>query len=169
MHSRIFFATGVALATGLALAGESRLAALSGGEFTGVDESELAYSLPGSLSGQQLESFANGRQEFQQRWVVLHSIGGNWGRGPTSNAETCADCHAGNGRGHAPETSKESLASMVVRLSIPGENEHGGPRPHPNYGDQLQNFGVKGIELRRRVSSVLNGAAAAQLWPMANP
>ena len=55
MHSRIFFATGVALATGLALAGESRLAALSGGEFTGVDESELAYSLPGSLSGQQLE------------------------------------------------------------------------------------------------------------------
>ena len=144
MHSRFLVASGVALATGLALAGESRLAALSGGEFTVADESELAYSLPGPISGQQLELFANGRQEFQQRWVVLPSIGGKWGRGPTSNAEICADCHAGNGRGHAPETRKESLASMVVRLSIPGENEHGGPRPHPNYGDQLQNQGELG-------------------------
>ena len=144
MHSRFLVATAVALATGLALAGESRLAALSGGEFTVADESELAYSLPGPISGQQLELFANGRQEFQQRWVVLPSIGGKWGRGPTSNAEICADCHAGNGRGHAPETRKEPLASMVVRLSIPGENEHGGPRPHPNYGDQLQNQGELG-------------------------
>ena len=144
MHSRFLVATAVALATGLALAGESRLAALSGGEFTVADESELAYSLPGPISGQQLELFANGRQEFQQRWVVLPSIGGKWGRGPTSNAEICADCHAGNGRGHSPETRKEPLASMVVRLSIPGENEHGGPRPHPNYGDQLQNQGELG-------------------------
>ena len=53
-------------------------------------------------------------------------------------------CHAGNGRGHAPDSEKETLASMVVRLSIPGENEHGGPRPHPNYGDQLQNQGELG-------------------------
>ena len=144
MHSRILVAAGVTLATGLALAGESRLAALSGGEFTVVDDLNFANALPAPLSTQQLELFSNGRQEFNQRWVVLHSIGGNWGRGPTSNAQTCADCQVDNGRGHAPETRKESLASMVVRLSIPGKNENGGPRPHPNYGDQLQNQGELG-------------------------
>jgi CxxC motif-containing protein (DUF1111 family) len=129
----------------LAFAGEVRLLALSGGDFTVSDESTLAYSLPGpGLDAAQLALFANGRQEFQQRWVVLASIGGKWGRGPTSNAETCVDCHAGNGRGHAPESARGTLSSMVVRLSIPGENEHGGPLPHPHYGDQLQNQGELG-------------------------
>ena len=121
------------------------LTALSGGDFTVSDESALAYSLPGpGLDGAQLERFASGRQEFHQRWVVLAVIGGKWGRGPTSNGEICIDCHAGNGRGHAPDSEKETLASMVVRLSIPGENEHGGPLPHSNYGDQLQNQGELG-------------------------
>ena len=128
-----------------AFAGEVQLLALSGGDFTVADESALAYSLPGpGLDQAQLELFANGRQEFHQRWVVLAVIGGKWGRGPTSNGEICIDCHAGNGRGHAPDSARETLASMVVRLSIPGENEHGGPLPHPNYGDQLQNQGELG-------------------------
>ena len=137
----------VALAAGvvLAVAGEMHLSALSGGDFTVSDDSALAYSLPGpGLDEAQLELFANGRQEFHQRWVVLAVIGGKWGRGPTSNAEICIDCHVGNGRGRAPNSAKESLASMVVRLSIPGESEHGGPMPHPSYGDQLQDQGELG-------------------------
>ncbi len=138
-------ATMLAAGAMFAVADELRLPALSGGAFTVADESALAYSLPGpGLDAAQLELFANGRQEFHQRWVVLAVIGGKWGRGPTSNAEICIDCHAGNGRGHAPDSAKETLASMVVRLSIPGENEHGGPLPHPNYGDQLQNQGELG-------------------------
>jgi CxxC motif-containing protein (DUF1111 family) len=134
-----------AAGTVFALAGEVQLRALSGGDFTVVDESALAYSLPGpGLDAAQLELFAQGRQEFNQRWVVLPAIGGKWGRGPTSNAEICIDCHAGNGRGHAPDSASEPLVSMVVRLSIPGEDDHGGPLPHPNYGDQLQNQGELG-------------------------
>ena len=136
-----------ALATGamLAVAADVRLAALSGGDFTVSDESALAYSLPGpGLDAAQLALFANGRQEFQQRWGVLLSISGKWGRGPTSNGETCIDCHARNGRGRAPDSARETLSSMVVRLSIPGENEHGAPLPHPHYGDQLQNQGELG-------------------------
>ena len=134
------------LAAGAVLAaGELQLAALSGGDFTVSDESALAYSLPGpGLDAAQVELFANGRQEFHQRWGVLLSISSKWGRGPTSNAETCTDCHTGNGRGHAPDSEREALASMVVRLSIPGKDEHGGPLPHPNYGDQLQNQGELG-------------------------
>jgi CxxC motif-containing protein (DUF1111 family) len=132
-------------ASAVLAAGELQLTALSGGDFTVADESALAYSLPGpGLDAAQLELFAIGRQEFHQRWVVLAVIGGKWGRGPTSNGETCIDCHAGNGRGHAPDSPRETLTSMVVRLSIPGENDNGGPAPHPNYGDQLQNQGELG-------------------------
>ena len=133
------------LATGLAIAQEFRVAALSGGAFTVADDSDLAYSHPGpNLDATQVELFANGRQEFHQRWVVIPSVGGKWGRGPTSNANLCTDCHANNGRGHAPDSPLEPLLSMVVRLSLPGEGEHGGPRPHPNYGDQLQTEGELG-------------------------
>jgi CxxC motif-containing protein (DUF1111 family) len=137
----------VTLASGMALAvaGEMHLSALSGGDFTVPDESALAYSLPvPGLDAEQLELFTGGRQEFHQRWVVLAVIGGKWGRGPTSNGEICTDCHVGNGRGHVPESERETLASMVVRLSVPGESGHGGPLPHPNYGDQLQNQGELG-------------------------
>jgi CxxC motif-containing protein (DUF1111 family) len=135
------FAAGAALA----LAGEWQAVALSGGSFTVADESASAYSLPGpGLDPAQLAFFAGGSEEFHQRWGVLLSIAGKWGRGPTSNAELCIDCHVNNGRGRPPETDKEPLASMIVRLSIPGENEHGGPLPHPHYGDQLQNQGELG-------------------------
>ncbi|MEO8164866.1 MAG: di-heme oxidoredictase family protein [Betaproteobacteria bacterium] len=92
----------------------------------------------------QMQPAALGAREFHQRWVVLHSIGGKWGRGPTSNGEACTDCHAGHGRGQVPESANEALVSMVVKLSIPGHDEHGGPRPHPVYGEQLQNQGELG-------------------------
>ncbi|MGQ0579568.1 MAG: di-heme oxidoreductase family protein [Betaproteobacteria bacterium] len=138
---------GGALATAawLAAAGELQLAALSGGAFTVQDESDQAYSAPGpALSAEQLQQFAHGRSEFHQRWVVPIDIGGNWGRGPTSNGEICTDCHAGNGRGRPPEHEDDDSVSMLVRLSRPGEDQHGGPRPHPQYGDQLQQQGVLG-------------------------
>ncbi len=145
MRSRYFLSGMAILAAGVALATELPLASRSGGDFTVADESELAYTLPGPLlDAQQAQLFANGRQEFHQRWVVIPSSGGKWGRGPVSNAEICIDCHVNNGRGHAPDSPLESIASMVVRLSLPGEGEHGGPRVHPNYGDQLQNQGELG-------------------------
>ena len=82
-----------------------------------------------------------GRQLFAQRWVVAPSILGRWGRGPTSNAEACTECHADYGRGAPPEAPDEPMRSMVLRLSLPGA---GAPRPHPAYGLQLQSQGVLG-------------------------
>jgi CxxC motif-containing protein (DUF1111 family) len=145
LQSRFLLMGAAILAAGAVLAAELPIAARSGGDFTVADESELAYTLPGPLpDAQQAQLFANGRQEFHQRWVVIPSSGGKWGRGPVSNAEICTDCHVNNGRGHAPDSPLESIASMVVRLSVPGEGEHGGPRVHPNYGEQLQNQGELG-------------------------
>lgn len=131
-----------ALAT---FAGDLQRIASSGGDLTVADESAQAYSLPApGLDAAELETFANGRQEFNQHWVVLPAIGGKWGRGPTSNGDECSGCHAGNGRGRAPDSADEPLVSMVVRLSLSGEDAHGGPLPHPHYGDQLQEHGELG-------------------------
>jgi len=118
---------------------------LSGGTFTVAIESEPAYQQPAPvLSAGQLEQFLVGREGFAQHWVVAPSILGLWGRGPTSNAEACTDCHQNGGRGSAPADATEPMRSMLVRLSIPGAGPHGAPKPHRVYGDQLQNEGILG-------------------------
>jgi CxxC motif-containing protein (DUF1111 family) len=76
--------------------------------------------------------------------VVFPSLGGDWGLGPTFIADRCSGCHVGGGRGDTPKSADQQLLSVLVRISIPGEDEHGGPKPHPNYGDQIQNQGLMG-------------------------
>ena len=130
-----------------ALANTDRLdpAALSGGVATVATQSEQAYQQPASvLNAGELEKFNEGKKSFAQHWVVAPSILGLWGRGPTSNAEACTDCHENGGRGGPPRDVTEPMRSMLVRLSVPGDGPHGGPKPHSAYGDQLQNEGILG-------------------------
>ena len=96
------------------------------------------------LDARQADKFSKGEAEFNQRWVVPFHVGGNWGRGPLSNGEACSDCHAGNGRGRAPDHPGATMQSMLVRLSIPGIEPGGAPQPDPVYGSQLQSMGVLG-------------------------
>ena len=125
--------------------GQLEPAASSGSISTAIIESEQAYQQPASvLNARELEQFAEGRKNFAQHWVVAPSILGLWGRGPTSNAEACTDCHEHGGRGQAPADVTQPMQSMLVRLSIPGAGPHGGPNPHRVYGDQLQNEGILG-------------------------
>jgi CxxC motif-containing protein (DUF1111 family) len=37
------------------------------------------------------------------------------------------------------------MDSMLVRISLPGTDEHGGPRPHPAYGTQLNERAIPGV------------------------
>ncbi len=118
---------------------------LSADAFTVAVESDRAYQQPTPmLNAIQLDQFQEGKRGFAQHWVVAPSILGLWGRGPTSNAEACTDCHENGGRGRAPDDASEPMRSMLVRLSIPGAGPHGGPNPHSVYGDQLQNEGILG-------------------------
>jgi CxxC motif-containing protein (DUF1111 family) len=48
-------------------------------------------------------------------------------------------------RDHHITVPFEPAPNMVIRISLKGRDAHGGPLPHPDYGDQLQIFGVKGI------------------------
>ena len=120
-------------------------AALSAGSFTVALTDQTAFSAPAPvLNYRQHEKFLRGRQHFNQKWVVFPSLGGDWGLGPTFIADRCSGCHVGGGRGRPPKSTDEQLLSVLVRISIPGEGEHGEPVPHPNYGDQIQNQGLMG-------------------------
>lgn len=67
----------------------------------------------------------------------------NYGLGPLYNNVSCASCHIGDGRGKAPNAG-EQLASLLIRISIPGTDAHGGPNPVPGFGGQLQHRGILG-------------------------
>jgi CxxC motif-containing protein (DUF1111 family) len=138
--------------------------ALSGGDSTVDDASSAAYThAVSALSPSQAESFALGHRMFHNKWAFFWFESAEWGRGPTSNAQACTTCHESSGRGLAPGDSAaahaadapvrdshiavraEPALNLVVRVSVPGEGPHGGPNPHIDYGEQLQNFGVRGV------------------------
>src|SRR5262245_20493282 len=118
-------------------------AALSAATFTTPEAGPTAFSIPiAMLDKEQAEAFAKGKEQFNEAWVVAPQAGGVWGLGPTFNEDRCAHCHVNNGRAKAPDHGREAEIGLLVRLSIPGDGEHGAPNPHPAYGDQLQNRGI---------------------------
>lgn len=139
--------------------------ARSGGALSVADTSDAAYLKPAAgLDANQAKLFALGHQMFNNRWAFFWFENAEFGRGPISNAQACTTCHANNGRGVVtgtptlPSVSAEGVPrdhhitvpfepapNHVVRVSLPGTDAHGGPRLHPEYGDQLQIFGVKGV------------------------
>jgi CxxC motif-containing protein (DUF1111 family) len=131
----------VAIATGvcLSLAGaQEEVAQLT-------DREALSRPLPG-LSVQEMALFQQGRSLVRQSWVVApagdRAVNG---LGPLYNRLACISCHTKNGRGGAPEGPQQRMQSMLVRLSVPGLDVHGGPKPHPAYGDQLNEEGISGV------------------------
>jgi CxxC motif-containing protein (DUF1111 family) len=106
-----------------------------------------AYSQPmPALDEAVRQKFFKGRNLVHQSWVIPPSENREIaGLGPLYNRISCIACHAGNGRGFAPATPQEPMRTMLVRLSIPGADTHGGPNPHPAYGGQLNENGVPGV------------------------
>ena len=119
--------------------------ALSAGTFTiaRFDADSFAEPAP-VLTYRQQQKFLRGRHHFNQNWVQFPSLGGDWGLGPTFITDRCSACHVKAGRGAPPESADQQAMSLLVRLSVPGEGAYGGPKPHPVYGDQIQNRGLMG-------------------------
>jgi CxxC motif-containing protein (DUF1111 family) len=148
-RGRLIMAWLIALALSGTVAGalgdEGAQRALSAGAFTLMRANANAYVEPAPvLTLAQHQQFLFGRNLFQRKWAAVVSLNGDWGLGPTFIATQCSQCHLRDGRGTPPQSRDEQLTSMLVRLSIPGEDEHGGPRPHPSYGDQIQNRALQG-------------------------
>ncbi len=106
--------------------------------------------VPG-LSHTQLQKFKSGEKQFKAPWVVFPLLGGEWGLGPTFIASSCVGCHVQAGRGRTFDEPGSVIFQQLLRVSIPGEGPYGAPNPHPNYGDQIQVFGVNvGLKENRK-------------------
>ena len=124
-----------------------------GGALTRITENRDSFALPApTLDPKQLRDFNFGNRLFNTNWTVAPaSASGFDGLGPTFNRVSCSACHLRDGRGRPPRDDETELLSMLVRLSIPGSNEHGGPKPHPDYGDQLNDRAIPGVPAEGRV------------------
>ncbi|MFT3922857.1 MAG: di-heme oxidoredictase family protein [Myxococcales bacterium] len=116
----------------------------SGGAATVFDATRMAFGqdLP-LLTGDSADEFFLGNAIFNRGWVTAPaSVKQFDGLGPFFNATNCSACHLKDGRGRPPEMPGEQMLSMLVRISVPGMDAHGGPMPEPTYGGQIQDRGV---------------------------
>ncbi len=119
---------------------------LSGGDATVFDDSHHAFSLPvPGLTDAQKSAFAVGNSFFNLNWVAAPaSTAGRDGLGPLFNARSCSACHLHDGRSRPPEPGGV-MSVMLMRVSVPGTNAHGGPLSDPVYGDQIQGRALPGV------------------------
>jgi CxxC motif-containing protein (DUF1111 family) len=120
---------------------------LSGGETTVFDASRAAFSKSAAnIEERHLDAFFSGNALFNRAWVTAPaSTSGLDGLGPTFNVDSCSGCHFKDGRGAPPETAGEAFQGLLLRLSVPGEDAHGGPLGDPTYGEQLNHRAILGI------------------------
>jgi CxxC motif-containing protein (DUF1111 family) len=120
--------------------------ALLGGDGTIFDSGDESFAYPArNLSEAYRDPFQIGDGIFNRNWAPVPGPQGNDGLGPTYNAISCSTCHVNNGRGAPPENAGDPFLGLLVRLSAPGTDAHGGPMPDPSYGDQLQPYGIFGV------------------------
>ena len=128
-------------------------AELLGGATTVFDVSGEAFSFPArNLDDESRAAFSLGNHFFRRNWVTAPaSISGNDGLGPTFNATSCDACHLHDGRGAPPTKEGEAFLGLLVRLSVPGQDEHGGPLGDPAYGGQLNPSAILGVPAEGKV------------------
>ncbi|WP_367718724.1 di-heme oxidoredictase family protein [Nitratireductor sp. GISD-1A_MAKvit] len=107
-----------------------------------------------------LEQFLLGNGLFRKDWVSSpSSTQASDGLGPLFNARACQSCHIKDGRGHAPANVGDSAVSLLVRLSVPPDEEQARAiadgrlpaAPDPVYGLQLQDHAVAGLNPEGRI------------------
>jgi CxxC motif-containing protein (DUF1111 family) len=90
--------------------------------------------------------FSFGNRLFNTNWVEAPaSVKSFDGLGPQFNRVSCSACHTKDGRGQPPPNGQGPFDSLLLRISLPGENEQGGPKPLPAYGDQLNERAIVGL------------------------
>jgi CxxC motif-containing protein (DUF1111 family) len=117
-----------------------------GGETTRPLVAPNAFSFQAANSPRRHQRpFSFGNRLFNTNWVEAPaSVKSFDGLGPLFNRVSCAGCHTKDGRGQPPQSGKGPMDSMLMRISIPGADEHGGPKPVPGYGGQLSERAIGG-------------------------
>lgn len=115
---------------------------LSGGSQTTFDFTSQAFSHEfEGLSDYDSDIHELGDEAFEQIFVTAPAPV-NSGLGPAYNNVSCVSCHHNDGIGVPTAGLPES--SLLIRISLPGIDEHGGPLAVPGYGTQLQDKSVFG-------------------------
>lgn len=123
-----------------------------GGRTTVHASGRNAFSLPlATLTDAERTRFAVGNSFFRRNWVQAPaSTTARDGLGPHFLARSCGGCHVQDGRAQPPDFSEplrpRPFVGLLMRLSIPGTDPHGGPLPEPVYGDQFNTEGVRGVK-----------------------
>ena len=125
------------------------LVAELGGDTTAFTKTRNAFGLSArNLNTLQRRTFAVGNSFFRQNWVTAPaSTKARDGLGPTFNALSCSSCHLLDGRGKPPDGPDDGERGLLLRLSIPGTGENGGPVSEPVYGGQLQDRAIVGVPI----------------------
>jgi CxxC motif-containing protein (DUF1111 family) len=120
---------------------------LSGGATTVFDVTVNAFGQPAAnLPFAERPDFFTGNALFNRNWVTApSSTVGSDGLGPIFNAASCSACHFKDGRGRPPIAADEAFESLLVRLSVPGEDAVEGAVAEPNYGRQLGHRAILGV------------------------
>ncbi len=128
---------------------------LSGGSQTIFDNGAGAFSsIFPSLASHRESIHEIGDIAFEQTFVTVPSPV-NPGLGPIFNNVSCTSCHINDGRGRPP-IGNEQITSLLIRISIPGADVHGGPNPVPGFGGQLQQRNVFGSSAEAQVKIIYN-------------
>ena len=97
-----------------------------------------------NLSGESLARHDEGDELFDLDFVADAGLP-NSGLGPRFNNVSCSSCHESDGRGRPPGPG-EQFASILLRVSMPGQNPNGGPIGIAGFGDQLQLRAIPGFQ-----------------------
>ncbi|MEM7061447.1 MAG: di-heme oxidoredictase family protein [Pseudomonadota bacterium] len=128
----------------LAFVDKARPKSLSADDLTSFRYDDQAYTEEvANLDWRLSLMFEEGDGLLERRFQksVPATIGANNdGLGPIFNADSCESCHQANGR-----TLPVPGQGYLVRLSVPGTDEHGGPKPHPVYGGQFGDLSIEEI------------------------
>ena len=125
---------------------------LSGGSQTVFDATAKAFSHQfKNLTSYDSKIHELGDAGFEQTFVTAPAPI-NSGLGGVYNNVSCISCHHNDGIG--VPTAGESQSSLLIRISEPGSNEHGGPKPVPGYGTQVQDKAIFGKQPEAKVNIV---------------
>lgn len=117
----------------------------AGGETTSFSATSNAFSFPApNLSPENLHKHLEGDLQFEAIYVKAPALI-NAGLGPVFNTTSCISCHPKDGRPAFPE-SINKRSGLLMRVSLEGEDEYGGPLPVPGFGLQIQNHAVYGYQ-----------------------
>lgn len=124
-----------------------------GGDYTTALSNRNAFAQSGPvITTAERRIFFFGNRLFNTNWATAPgSVEAFDGLGPVFNRVSCSGCHTRDGRGRPPLKAGEDFDSMLIRLSIPGSDENGGPKPHPAYGDQFNDRSILGVPAEGKV------------------